>query len=362
MLFRIFTSFVLSCALACAEDAPPWPTETWPVSTPAAQQMDGDRLDGLVSLIRAGDRFPDLHSLLVVRNGYIVCEAYFDGHTVEELHTLQSVSKSITSAAMGMAIEQKLIRGVEEKILDFFPDLEGIKNLDERKRDMTLENLLTMQSGTDYNEREPGSPHHQLNALSRGWTKFVLDRPMVSDPGTVFQYDSGGVILMSALIEARTDEHADSFIKEHLFKPLGIKRSRWYKNSEGHPHMGGGLHLTSRDMAKFGLLYLRGGRWEDRQVVPADWVEASVRQHVTFTKPYDKFVGYGYLWWILPPPDGENHQAIFAACGFRAQYIFVVPEFDMVVVTTGGTQRWTDQVKPIRFLYSHIIPSVADME
>jgi CubicO group peptidase (beta-lactamase class C family) len=271
----------------------------------------------------------------------------------------QSVTKSFTSAAIGIAIEKGYIKDVQEPVMGFFPDLEGIENIDDRKRAMTLEDLLTMRSGTDYHERGPGSPHYQLNELARGWTEFVLSRPMETDPGTTFQYDSGGVILMSAILEARTGEHADAFLETHLFEPLGIERSWWFRNMEGHPHTGGGLTLRSRDMAKFGLLYLRHGRWEDKQVVPAVWVETSTKRHVTFSKVRRGMIGYGYLWWIMPPdPYGDWEHEIYAACGFRAQYIFVIPEYDMVVVVTGGTHNGTDQNRPREFLYSHILPSV----
>jgi CubicO group peptidase (beta-lactamase class C family) len=348
--------------LSCADDAaPPWPTTSWPVSSPAEQGLDADRLDELVRLIGEGERFPDLHGLLVIRNGYLVLETYFAGYDADDLHTLQSVTKSFTSAIIGIAIERKELAGVEEHVLDFFPDLEGIENLDDRKRAMTVEDLLTMRSGTDYHERGPDSPHFQLNRLARGWTEFILSRPMINDPGTHFQYDSGGVILMSSLIKARTGEHADAFMKEHLFEPLGIRRHRWHKNAEGHPHMGGGLSLKPRDMAKLGLLYLRKGEWEDEQIIPAEWIEASTRRQVAFSSRDRPFVGYGYLWWLLPPAeeDGE-HPDILAACGFRAQYIFVIPQRDMIVVVTGGTRSGADQGNPVRFLYSHILPAVEE--
>ena len=344
-----------------AAPAASWPTTNWPVSSPAEQGLDADRLGALVRLIDEGERFPDLHSLLVVRHGSLVLEAYFAGQEADDLHMLQSVSKSFTSAIIGIAIEQGLIAGVDEPVLDFFPGIEGVDNLDDRKRAMTVEDLLTMRSGTDYHERGPDSPHFQLNRMNRGWTEFILSRPMINDPGTHFQYDSGGVILMSALIRARTGKHADAFMAEHLFEPLGIERRRWYRNAEGHPHLGGGLHLTSRDMAKFGLLYLRQGRWEDRQIVPAEWVAASTRRHVEFAPQYRPFAGYGYLWWILPPAvEDGTHPDIFAACGFRAQYIFVIPEHEMVVVVTGSTRNSTDQGAPLRFLYSHILPAIVN--
>jgi len=341
-----------------AEPAP-WPTSGWPTSTPAAQALDGDRLNELAGLIREGEEFPNVHSLLVVRNGYLVLEEYFAGHDADDLHDVQSVTKSFTSAAVGIAVGEGRIAGIDAKVLDFFPDTSGIENLDDRKRAITIENLLTMRSGTDYHEHSPGSPHHQLNALTHGWSEFYLSRPMVSDPGTRFQYDSGGVVLLSAILKARTGRHADALLSDRVFKPLGIEKSWWFKNAEGHPHTGGGLRLRPRDMAKFGLLYLREGRWEDKQVLPRAWVKASLTQHVTFPEKRGPFVGYGYLWWIFEPdPQGNGKERIYAACGFRAQYIFVVPEHKMVVVVTGGTLNQSDMYKPTEFLYSHILPAV----
>lgn len=345
-------------APARAGAPPPLPGDDWPRSTPEDQGLDPARLEALVEEIERG-RFPDLHGLLVVRHGYLVLEEYFDGWTADRLHALQSVTKSVTSVLVGIAIERGAIRGVDERILGFLPDLDSIANLDDRKRRLAVEDLLTMRSGTDYHERGPSSPHSQLNRRARGWDRFYLDRPMVAEPGSRFQYDSGGVILLSSLIERRTGLHADRFADRHLFAPLDIRERRWFKNREGHPHTGGGLDLRPRDMAKLGLLYLRKGRWGERQVVPADWVERSVRRHVEVNRhPHN--VGYGYLWWIHEPdPGGSSGEEIWAAQGFRGQYIFVVPEHDMVVVVTGGTRSYADELRPVGFLYSHILPAVA---
>ncbi len=337
----------------------PWPTETWPRSTPEAQKLDAARLSQLSDLIRQGKRFPDLHGLLIVRNGYLVLEEYFAGRQADGLHTLQSVSKSFTSALVGMAIDQGKILGVEEKVLTFFPGMKDIRNRDARKEAMTLGDLLTMRSGTDYHEGHSGTPHAQLNRLDRGWDRFVLNRPMVRSPGSRFRYDSGGVILMSAILKSRTGMHADAFADRYLFPRLGISQRRWFKNRDGHPHTGGGLYLRPQDMAKFGLLYLRGGRWEDQQLISADWVNESLKKHVEFQDSRQHTTGYGYLWWVLEPdPQGEGRQDIYAAMGFRAQYIFLVPQHDMVVVVTGGTRNGVDQRRPIEFLYTHILPAV----
>jgi CubicO group peptidase (beta-lactamase class C family) len=332
----------------------------WETGTPAENGLDAGRLQALANAIRDGKEFPDLHSLLVVRNGRLVFEEYFDGYRADQLHTLQSVSKSFTSTLIGIAIARGDIRSVDERVLDFFLGRDDIENLDDHKRAMRVEDLLTMRSGTDYHERGSSSPHDELNSLSRGWDTFVLNRPMLRPPGSYFQYDSGGVILLSSLLEARTGMHADRYAAEHLFAPLGIQQWSWFRNNEGHPHTGGGLDLRPRDMARFGQLYLQMGSWDGRQVVPPEWVEVSIRRHVVFDPPRgDGAVGYGYLWWILrPDPAGAGAEDIYAAMGFRAQYIFVVPEHDMVVVVTGGTRSWVDEQKPVRFLYSHILPSV----
>ena len=348
----------LASLTATAAEMPALPADDWPRSSAEAQDLDSEQLARLVHEIEDDERFPDLHSLLIVRHGYLVLEEYFDGWSAGRLHTVQSVTKSLTSALVGIAIEQGVIRGVEEKVLDFFSDTDGIANLDDRKRRLTVEDLLTMRSGTDYHERGSDSPHSRLNRLARGWDRFYLDRPMVSEPGTRFQYDSGGVILLSSLLERRTGLHADRFAERHLFAPLEITRSDWFRNRDGHPHAGGGLSLRPRDMAKLGLLYLRKGRWGDRQVVPSSWVERSTRPHVDLDRePHN--IGYGYLWWIHEPdPGGSGGEEIYAAQGFRGQYIFVVPEHDLVVVVTGGTRSYADELRPVGFLYSHILPAL----
>lgn len=338
--------------------AAPALTTEWPIESPEAHGLDPRGLATLVEAIRTGT-FPNLHSLLIVKDGVLVLEEYFGGYGPDDLHTLQSVSKSVSSAIAGIALEWGVIRSLDETVLGFLDDLEGIENVDARKRAMTIRDLLTMRSGTDYTEGFAGSPHSQLNSMSRGWTRFILSRPMVHAPGTRFNYDSGAVILLSGLMHARTGEHADLFAAEHLFEPLGIERSEWSKNREGHPHLGGGLDLRPRDMAKFGLLWLRGGKWNGRQVVPASWVRESTRRHVVFDRPRGRAIGYGYWWWVLPPdPQGAGKQDIWGAFGFRAQYIFCVPEHDMVVVVTGGARGWPQERNPRDFLYTHILPAV----
>lgn len=332
-----------------------WPVIGWTVDTPESQELKSEPLRQITEAIRSGSH-GDIHSLLVVRNGVLVWEEYFGDSSEDDVHTVQSVTKSFASAAIGIAIAREDITGVETPILDFFPDYLEPRNLDDRKRAIRLKDLLTMRSGTDYHEDGEDSPHLQLNALKTGWDKFYLDRPMVRDPGERFQYDSGGAILLSAILQRRTGLHADDYLQKYLFDQMGITDVLWFRNDEMHPHTGGGLFARARDMAKFGLLYLGKGRWEDEQMVPEEWVEESFQEHVDLRYLGRPFItGYGYLWWIMrPDPDGEGRIPIYAARGFMGQYIFIVPEHRMVVVSTGRNmdERSGDAV---RFLYSHIL-------
>jgi CubicO group peptidase (beta-lactamase class C family) len=347
---------VLGIGPASAQGPSSW---EWPVAKPNEKGLDGRMLAELVATIRQGELLPRLHALLVIRHGHLVLEEYFNDWQAGQVHMLQSVSKSFASALVGMAIAKGEFKGVDEKVLDFFPGMTGIANMDERKAGMRLKDILTMRSGTDYNESGPNSPHEQLNRLAAGWDKFYLDRPMISAPGTEFRYDSGGVVLLSAMLKNRTGMHAHEYAERFLFKPLGIEKKLWFRNREGHTHTGGGLALTARDTAKFGLLYLNGGCWGDAQVVPEEWVRESVRMHVDLTVNGQPPSGYGYLWWVwAPDPRSNGGQYIHAAQGRFGQYIIVVPEHDMVVVFLGVAKTRPEMAKPAEVFYDRILTAV----
>ena len=337
-----------------------WPTQEWERSTPKEQGINPDHLDQVVKDKTENSKYEYLHSLIIVKNGYLVFEEYFNSFNDEKPNFLQSVTKSFTSAVIGMAIEQGHIKSVEEKVLDFFPDTLEIENMDDRKKSMILEDILTMRTGTDYDEGYNESAHNQLNRLKTGWDIFYLNRPMIREPGTGFQYDSGGVILLSAMLKNRTGLHVNDYADKYLFPTMGIKKILWLKNDEGHPHTGGGLILLPLDMAKFGLLYLKGGLWEDTQLVPKDWVEQSFTKHHSFGGANSrKTTDYGYLWWILQgDPDGEGKQSIYAAKGYGGQRIFIIPEHDMIVVTTSNWINPAGSGDPVDILYGHILPAL----
>ncbi len=326
----------------------------WPRATPAEAGLDSETLESLVEGIRQGE-YRGLTSLVVVRRGRLIVEEYFGGYDGKSLHTMQSVSKSVSSAILGIAVDEGLI-DTDDRVLAYFPN-QQVRNRNALKERLTIEDLLTMRSGTDYHERGSDSPHSQLNRLEHGWDTFYLDRPMASEPGTRFRYDSGAVIVSSALIKSRTGQHADAYADSRLFTRLGIDSHRWHTNRDGHPHLGGGLYLRPLDMARFGQLYLDGGRWGDQQVISAEWIRRSFTKHVDLSgTSHDHVIGYGYWWWIFEPAaDAGATRPFFAAYGANGQFIFVVPEFDLVVVVTGRARTYGDESAPMKFMYTHIL-------
>ena len=363
-----FAPFRLCCAvawaLACTQSpvapvpldgATYWPGATWRRAEPDATGLDGGRLHSLVADLQS-NRIPGIHSLIVVRQGYLALEEYFNGGSAEQLHTLQSDTKSVTSLLVGIAVGQGSIPSVARPVLEFFPEYAAVQHLDARKEAMTLRDLLTMRTGLDWSENPyEGSPLQQLNATRDGWLRFVLDWPMRDAPGTRFEYNSGGVIVLGGAIYNKTGLPADEFARRNLFEPIGITRFSWFRGGpNGLPHMGGGLALSAVDMARIGYLVLRQGKWGERQVVPADWLAESLAPAVSPTgwsfggKPVD----YGYLWWRLPL---EGPDVIYTASGAQGQWIFIIPKYDMVVAVTSNTPQFD---LPVRFLYDRILPAV----
>lgn len=356
----VFLSWGAARGVRAQGPADYFPTDTWRTSSPEEQGLDKKRLKKLVKRIRRNS-ISGIDSLLIVRNGYLVSESYFNGWNSDDLHTLQSDTKSITSLLVGIARQQGLISSIDQRVVGFFPEYHKIKKLDDRKADMSLGDLLTMRTGFNWSE-DPyeGSPLFQLNNCRCDWLKFTLDWGMREAPGTRFEYNSGGVILLGGVVRNVSGIPTDTFAQRYLFDPLGITRSRWYYGEPDNlPHTGGGLNLRPFDMAKIGYLVLRRGRWENQQVIAEDWIAESMQHAVRFPRTFaGRPVDYGYLWWLLHL-DGENVDGpdadIYTAAGAQGQWIFVIPKYDMVVVSTGNTPQFD---KAVDFLYSDIVRAV----
>jgi CubicO group peptidase (beta-lactamase class C family) len=252
----------------------------------------------------------------------------------------------VTGALVGIALEQGYIDSLDQPVLDFFPDKE-IAYWDDRKLDMTIEDLLTMRTGWDWYEF--GIDPNDLEAVlqrffhSKDWVQFLVDRPQLHQPGTRFEYSTGASHLLAAIIQQATGKTALEYARENLFEPLGITDVDWFEDPQGVNSGGYGLTMRPPDMAKFGYLYLRNGEWSGKQIVPAEWVRASTFEHQHLESYYPSHkTGYGYQWWIFP---GFNHYETdsYAAVGYKGQYIFVVPAKDIVVVFSQWEAVYTGQ-------------------
>lgn len=369
MLIRIRRAALLSFALTAiclgaraplAQDDPTWPRESWPVSTAAAEGIDEAAVAGLVADIEAG-HYGLVDHFLLIRHGRVVADHHFehdyavlsapygpedrqydydhpDWHPYFQgtsLHTLQSVTKSITSICVGIAIDEGHIPGgVETPAMSFFASYEP--NLsDPRRQAMTLADLLTMRSGIDWNEMISYDDETNSCILleeSDDWIRFVLDRPMREDPGTRFDYNSGVSVLLGKIVRTATGQRIDEYAREKLFEPLGITEFEWKVTPDGEIDTEGGLYLAPKDLARIAYLFLRGGEWNGRRIVSEAWVDASVAPHVADISPENPRDnrGYGYQWWIPVHRDGVTVQ--YQGSGYGGQFPIVVPELDLVIV------------------------------
>jgi CubicO group peptidase (beta-lactamase class C family) len=320
-----------------------WPTEGWRSSTPEQQGMDSDRLARMMDVIR--QREYGIDSVLTVRNGYMVADAYVHPFRPGSQHIIHSCTKSIVSALVGIAIDKGYIEGADQPILELFPERTAA-TLDTNKKAMTLENLLTMTSGFNCQDSYLYG-WRGLNEMRRSedWVQFVLDLPMREEPGTNFEYCNSASFLLSAIIQGTTGQSALAFAEEHLFGPLGISDVRWPSNPQGISIGWGELRMIPRDMAKIGYLYLNDGLWDGQQIVPAAWVRASASRHTRATLSD----GYGYQWWV-------DAAGFYMALGYAGQFIYVVPEKDMVVVFTSDLAE-SDFFVPESLLKQYIIPA-----
>jgi CubicO group peptidase (beta-lactamase class C family) len=364
----------LCAAPALAQDAP-WPTSDWATSTPEAQGLEPAPLGELHRDILAG-AYGYIDRLVVVKNGYLVVSERYENdypeisrdrhtsttdalagggrphqfnyfhpdfhpwHRGRDVHTLQSVTKSIASTLIGIAIGRGEIAGTDVPLLTFFEGYDT-SGADPRLARVTLDDLLTMRSGIEWHEHD--RPFNETNTTlqlegSDDWIQFTLDQPMDADPGEKWVYNSGGSHLMSGVMHSATGRFIDEYAEEHLFGPLGIPDYHWKKTPKGYPDTEGGLYLEAESLAKIGYLFLRDGVWDGREILPAEWVRAATARRVE--RVNSAGFGYGYQWWRLHR-DGAH---VWAGLGFGGQYLFVIPEYDLVGVINswnifGGQRR-----------------------
>jgi CubicO group peptidase (beta-lactamase class C family) len=332
------------------------PAANWRTADPAAVGMDAAKINSMKAKVSNGT-YGSMHGVLIVRYGWLVTEHYA-GWSAATPHTLQSVSKSVTSLLYGMATAPVSSDPflLNRSVLSVFSRYPSVEANDARKQALTMRDLLTMRANMDYYEQPyAGSPHQALNNSTGDWTKFILDRPMTGTPGSAWSYNSGAAILVGSAIKELTGEHADVFARRELFAPIGVTGETWFRSPfDGLPHSGGGLNLKPQDLARVGYLVLRRGKWGDRQVVPETWIDSSTKPVTRGSPVYfsNYNAGYGRFWWIFPKTRGGSDEGVIAGSGSGGQWLFIVPSLDLVVAIVAENGNGLD------LFYNEILPAV----
>jgi len=328
----------------------------WETSSLSKEGVDSGKIEELMRSIVNGT-FPNVYSVLLVRNGKLVLEKYFYGYDRDAKHQMHSVTKSITSILVGMAVDHKMIPSVDKKVYEFFPEYKGTSWIGQ-KYEIDLRDVLTMTAGLDWDETTY-SYFDSRNTLERmfqsnNWVKYVLDRKVIESPGERFNYNGGLTLLLAAIIRNTSGLYADKFAEQYLFAPLGISDYHWHKHRDGTINSFGGLSLRPRDMAKIGYLLLKGGKWKGRQIVSQKWINESTREHKATGGGY----GYGYQWWRGKAVISNQVIEAFWAWGRGGQFIFVFPSLDLVAVFTSEPYANPEGAyRPFAMLTKYIIPA-----
>jgi CubicO group peptidase (beta-lactamase class C family) len=355
-------SFVIAAQSPHETAATPWPTHGWAQASPANAGLDEKALDAFDADLARGkymlvDSFQvfrcgkevfsrkyshdygkiygkeakvkgPLNARLTGRYNYFDPEwhPYYHG---SDLHSMQSVSKTVTSVIYGVAYTRGDFKdGLDTPVLKFF-DVAKVKNVDDRKRRMTLKDVLTMSTGLEWNEELPyDDPRNDASVMEAtdDWVQYVIDRPMVAEPGKVFVYSSGATELLAYIFQKETGQDIDAYGEKYLFAPLGIQH-QWKRNYLGMVDTEGGLYLNGDGLAKIGYLFLHDGMWDGKQVVSKEWVQASITPQIDGEEGFK----YGYKWWLYP----RNGKFVWMARGFGGQELMVFPEQQLIAVFTG---------------------------
>ena len=357
-------ALALSLCLLGSPDASAWEEaslESVDLTPSVVQALDEDIKSGLYGYI---------DSLLIARHGKVVFEAYYPRDYPQiyqteaatpgplvvndpsgpynyfnawwhpyyrdtNLHTLQSVTKSVVSALVGIAISRGDFPDLDTPVLRFF-DEASVGNVDERKLNMNLRDLLTMSDGLEWNENLAYTdPQNSFAVMTKdpNWVTHTIDLPMAQEPGTAFNYNSGATLLLGHIFNLATGIDIEEYAVEHLFSPLGIQHYYWDRTPFGLTDTQEGLYLSTRDLAKITRLYLQGGRFDGRQVIPRSWIDDSLAP-AFLTKKNDR-EGYGYLWWSQPYTHKNIEHMAYFGKGFGGQRPILLPDLDMVIVVTG---------------------------
>jgi CubicO group peptidase (beta-lactamase class C family) len=343
----------------------------WNVGKPERAGLRSGPQQALIKWLD-GLRDANIHSVVVIRRNTLVFEHYRTGedecwgvplgnvpHGPETKHDLRSVTKSVTSLLLGIALERKLVGSIDEPVFNWFPEYSDLRT--QEKERISLSHLLTMSAGFEWDEFIPYNDPKNSEVrmlMSSDQYRYTLEQSVVSPPGEVWNYNSGGSALLGAIVSKAAGKALDEVAREFLLEPLGITDFSWTKKENGIPEVGG-LRLRARDFAKIGQLVLAGGNWNGRQIVSRRWISESTAAHIG---PADRLYFYGYQWWQGRSLFNGRDMPWIVAIGNGGQRIFIVPGLDLVAVITAGhyaspTQVWL----PLLIFNRYVLGAVSEV-
>ncbi len=333
------------------------PTEledNWQVGNLKDEGMDLAPYEQFLTALNAQEH--KMHSMLLIKNGKLVMEEYFNGFDHETRQDMRSVTKSVISLLVGIAIEKGHIGSVDDPVAKYLYEFRTAAEDEPRKRMITIEHLLTMSSGMDCNDWDKKSAGQEDKLYKkRNWYDFMADLPMLRDPGSESYYCTGGVMLLTRILELTSGFDWRSQANEYIFNPMGITDVEYdHTSNKKMPSASHRLYMRPRDVAKLGQLVLKWGQWDRKQLVPASWIE-----QISFRKTQISGLDYSYLWWKLPFEKDSKKVDATCATGNGGQYILIFPEYDLVAVFTGGAYNSQEDKLPFAIVNKVILPSLS---
>ena len=352
-LIIIFLLMLCMCDRKTDITQPSNVSNDWEVSTPQQQDFNSEALSNAFNVITQQDY---INSVTIVRNGFLVADKYFNGYDQNDIYNYKGASINIISALIGIALENKIIDSLDQKIMEFFPEYNRL-DLDPKIFDVTIKHLLTMKAGFDSERNNYSQIYYSDN-----WIGSTISLPLLSDPGADFRFNIFCAHLLSGIITKASGMSTLDYAKKYLFEPLNISVQYWERDPQNNYFGGNNMYLKPSDMAKLGLLYLNNGMFEEKRIIPVDWIEKSTTNYTSFDNlSWDGIHGinFGYMLWT----GTMNHYNLIFTIGYGGQYVFLFPNLDLIIIITanpdvnGGHADW-QELTIINIVANYILPSV----
>lgn len=361
-LFLLFLTIPTFSQSNYTYQSPPLLNDDIPVASTHDVGLNTQLLEEVVRQIK-DQAYVNVDALLIIKNNKLVLEEYFNGYSRDSLHTLKSISKSVTGLLAGIAIDKGKIPSLESKMMDFLPNYQSYRRPEHEQ--ITIHHMLSMTAGIQWQESNVpyGTDANDETMMYRqeDWFPYVLQKPVVEQAGSKFEYNGGIANLLAQVIKNASGISADSFAEKYLFQPLGIRPYYWHKSRHtDYVSAAAGLHLRPRDMAKLGLLYLNKGKWKNKQVISKSFMEKTMRVQIKGQELGPFMVHYGYMGLVAYPlVEMPGLEESYVASGNGGQIIWVMPKLDMAVIITGSNfNNELSQTQPIEMVMKYIYPAL----